>query len=278
MQFADIALLAPSIEDQRAFYTRVLELPVEADDDALILRCGRSVLRFHEGQGTYHVAFGVPGNRFAEAHTWLAERVDLLTEHGDDRFAFSDWDGEACYTLDPAGNVIELIALHGLDDAEGFTGGADLTCVAELGLPVPDVLATAGELERAAGISTWDGDPPSASFSAIGTRGASFIVVPEARNWYPTNLPNVIAPVTARIEGGAMRPSSQTARPTGWSSLEQRELGLRLALQHRIVDLDEPVAAGLAHDPRLGRDLGRHQDAAAGRVRRDRGRPARSSG
>jgi catechol 2,3-dioxygenase-like lactoylglutathione lyase family enzyme len=201
MRLADVALLAPSLEDQRVFYSRVLGLPAEqAGDDALVLDCGRSVLRFHPGEGSYHVAFGVPGNRFAEAREWLAERTDLLTEDGSDRFAFSDWDGEACYTLDPAGNVIELIALHGLDDADTFTGGAGLTCIAELGLPVPDVLATAAELERAAGISTWDGDPPAAGFSAIGARGASFIVVPTGRNWYPTDRPNVVSPVTVRIE------------------------------------------------------------------------------
>jgi catechol-2,3-dioxygenase len=201
MLLADVSLLAPSLEDQWAFYSRVLELPVEAaGDDALVLRCGRSVLRFHAGEGSYHVAFGVPGNRFEDARAWLAERVDLLTEDGSDRFDFSDWDGEACYTLDPAGNVIELIALHGLDNAEGFPGGDGLTCIAELGLPVPDVLATTAELEVAVGITTWDGDPPSAGFSAIGARGASFIVVPAGRNWYPTDRPNVVAPVAARIE------------------------------------------------------------------------------
>lgn len=200
MLLADIALLAPSLDDQRAFYTRVLELPAETDDAALDLRCGRSLLRFHEGVGEYHIAFGVPGNRFQEARAWLAERTDLLTEDGSDRFDFGFWDAEACYTLDPAGNVIELIALHGLDDAAGFTGGGDLTCIAELGLPVPDVLATAKELEAAAGVGTWDGDPPAAGFSAIGARGASFIVVPEGRDWYPTDRPNGIAPITARIE------------------------------------------------------------------------------
>jgi catechol-2,3-dioxygenase len=201
MLLADVALLAPSVEDQRVFYTRVLELPAEqAGDEALVLRCGRSVLRFHAGEGCYHVAFGVPGNRFEEARAWLAERADLLTDGGSDRFDFSFWDAEACYTLDPAGNVIELIALHGLDEAVSFDGGADLTCVAELGLPVPDVLAAAAELEHAAGVSTWDGDPPAAGFSAIGTRGASLIVVPAGRNWYPTDRTNVVAAVTARIE------------------------------------------------------------------------------
>jgi len=212
MLLADVALLTPSLEDQRVFYSRVLELPAEhAGDDALVVDCGRSVLRFHPGEGSYHVAFGVPGNRFEEARAWLAERADLLTEDGNDRFAFSDWDGEACYTLDPADNVIELIALHGLDHADVFRGGADLTCIAELGLPVPDVLATAAELEQAAGISTWDGDPPSAGFSAIGERGASFIVVPVARNWYPTELPNVLAPVTVRVEAGR----DAVVEPTG---------------------------------------------------------------
>jgi len=202
MLLADIALSAPSLDDQRAFYSRVLELPVETDDATLILDCGRSVLRFHEGEGSYHIAFGVPGNRFDEAHEWLAERTDLLTGDRSDRFDFSDWDGEACYTFDPAGNVIELIALHGLDERGGFASGSDIACIAELGLPVPDVLATARELEDAAGITTWDGDPPAATFSAIGSRGASFIVVPVGRNWYPTDQPNVMAPVTARIQAG----------------------------------------------------------------------------
>ena len=73
------------------------------------------------------------------------------------------------------------------------------------------MLATAAELEQAAGISTWDGDPPAAGFSAIGERGASFIVVPVARNWYPTDLPNVVAPLTVRIEAGR----DAVVEPTG---------------------------------------------------------------
>src|SRR5690242_17586 len=49
-------------------------------------------------------------------------------------------------------------------------------------------------------------------------------------------------------------------------SVEQGELGRDLTLQHVVVDGREGEAAGVAHDPGLGRDLGRDQDAAAGRV------------
>ena len=44
--------------------------------------------------------------------------------------------------------------------------------------------------------------------------------------------------------------------------------GADLTLEDVVVDLDVAEAPGLAHDARLGSDRGRHQDAAAGLVRR----------
>jgi catechol-2,3-dioxygenase len=98
--------------------------------------------------------------------------------------------------LDPAGNIVELIALRGLPG-----DGDRPLALAEVGLPVADVLATAAQLEAELGISTWDGDPPSPKFTAMGARGATFIVVPLDRAWYPTDRRNEPARLTVVMEG-----------------------------------------------------------------------------
>src|SRR5207245_7999219 len=70
-----------------------------------------------------------------------------------------------------------------------------------------------------------------------------------------------LAPVTT-----ATLPSRSGEAQAATSAIKQRQLGCDLALQHLVVQLDEDVAAGLAHNLCLGRYLGRDQDSAAGRV------------
>src|SRR6185503_15098709 len=64
-------------------------------------------------------------------------------------------------------------------------------------------------------------------------------------------------------------PSSSDWRqsPAG-DGLPEGQLWSHLTLEDVVVDLDVAEAPGLAHDARLGSDRGRHQDAAAGLVRR----------
>lgn len=66
----------------------------------------------------YHFAINVPQNQFEDAVTWLSDRVELLsdTETGDSEIFFEDWNAHAVYCLDPAGNLLELIARHDLSN------------------------------------------------------------------------------------------------------------------------------------------------------------------
>jgi len=160
----------------------------------------------------HHIALGVPENRFEEAKAWLAERSPLLSDGDRDEFDFAFWNARACYTLDAAGNVLELIAHAGLGTASpGFSGAGHLTGIAEVGLPATDVLALVEEL-GSLGLGTWDGDPPDARFSAIGARGATFIIVPAKRNWYPTQAASGLWPIEVEIAG---RIGRTLDRPSG---------------------------------------------------------------
>jgi catechol-2,3-dioxygenase len=185
---------------------RIAELTLEAADpdalepfyrDGIGLPLADTPVSFRRGAAcTHHIAFRVADAGFESAKRRLGTVAPLLTEEGRDEFDFPFWDARACYALDPAGNIVELIALRGLPGE-----GDKPLALAEVGLPVADVLATAELLDRELGISTWDGDPPSPRFTAVGARGATFIVVPLERAWYPTERPNEPARMTVVMEG-----------------------------------------------------------------------------
>ena len=186
MRFAELTLEAAAPDMLEPFYRDGIGLPIAGT--AVSFRPGAAC--------THHIAFRVADSGFESAKTRLAGVADLLTEDGRDEFDFPFWDARACYALDPAGNIVELIALRGLP------GEGDMPlALAEVGLPVADVIATAGLLEAKLGITTWDGDPASPRFTAIGARGATFIVVPLERAWYPTDRRNEPARMTVVMEG-----------------------------------------------------------------------------
>lgn len=186
MRFAELTLEAADPDALERFYRDGIGLPL-----------ANTPVSFRRGAAcTYHIAFRVADAGFESAKGRLGSVAGLLTEDGRDEFDFPFWDARACYALDPAGTIVELIALRGLP------GEGDMPlALAEVGLPVADVLATAERLDRELGITTWDGDPPSPRFTAVGARGATFIVVPLERAWYPTDRPNEPATMTVVIEG-----------------------------------------------------------------------------
>ena len=149
---------------------------------------GETTLRFEPGEGEpfYHFALLVPGDRFDAAHAWAEERFDLVGGV----FDSENWDSRAVYFLDPAGNIVELIAHWGLEEngREGEFAAEELVGFSELGLVAPQ-----GPLVRAfgnLGIPLWDGtlhEPGRLAF--FGERGRTFILAPSGRGWLPTGRP-----------------------------------------------------------------------------------------
>ena len=184
-------------EATRRFYA--LDLGIPAEENAF--RIGHTTLGFAPVGDTapfYHFAFRVPRDRFAAARAWLGERAEIL---GDDEF--ENWNAQACYFEDPAGNIVELIA-HGDLPEEGHDGpfaGAELLGICELGLVGPDTKAMASALESL-GIGLSDGtlDEPG-RLAFMGGRDGVLILCPEGRGWMPTGRPAEPHPVEATVAG-----------------------------------------------------------------------------
>lgn len=151
---------------------------------------------------THHVALRVAHDRLGAAATWLAAAAPLLPHDGATRVRWDFWDAEAVYCHDPAGTILELIAFRGLP-ASGRSGpfrADELLGLAEVGLPVDDVLATAAALAPL-GVTAWDGEP-DAGFAALGARGATLIAVPRGRGWFPTGAIADAPPRRVVLAGG----------------------------------------------------------------------------
>jgi catechol 2,3-dioxygenase-like lactoylglutathione lyase family enzyme len=179
MRFVDVTLAAPL--DLRDFYGGELTLPI--DGDAIV--AGETRLRFQvaDGGAFYHFALLIPGDRFDAALAWAQGRVALLG----DVFEFDSWSARAFYFHDPAGNIVELIAHHGLEenDRSGAFAAEELVGFSELGI-VGDPQHELRILEGR-GLSLWDGaigEPDQLAF--VGEKGRTVILAPTGRGWLPT--------------------------------------------------------------------------------------------
>jgi catechol-2,3-dioxygenase len=145
-------------------------------------------LRFAPGPAVCsHVALNVPPDRFEEAVAFARDRADLLQ----DDVPFPPWRARAAYFYDPGGNLIELIARERAPGADLFLE------ISEVGLPVADVGAAVGFLERELALPHFSGDRES--FSAMGDDRGLFIVVPFGRHWLFTDRPAPEAAVGVTI-------------------------------------------------------------------------------
>ncbi|HEU5477089.1 MAG TPA: hypothetical protein VFU64_04570 [Gaiellaceae bacterium] len=193
MRFAEVTLSAPL--DLSDFYGGVLGLRL--DGDAVVV--GETALRFHvdEDGAFYHFALLVPGDRFDAALAWARDRVDLLG----DVFDFDNWDADAVYFHDPAGNILELIAHHGLEEngRSGDFTAEELVGFSELGI-VGDPPELLRRLETH-GLELWDGQVEGGSrLGFVGEKGRTLILAPPGRGWLPTGRPAEAHPVGAVLD------------------------------------------------------------------------------
>jgi len=203
---------APLIAELTGFYGRRLALPVALpvalpDTEAVAVDVGETVVEFHAVAGApfYHVAFLVPGDRFEATLDWAGSHVDLLPdrETGEVVFDFTNWDAKACYFHDPAGNIVELIAHHGIGEmgaVGSFTAG-ELIGVSEVGL-VGDPPPLAEALERELGLELWDGTAHGeARLAFVGEKARTLILCRAGRPWLPTGRPAEAHPVEVVLRG-----------------------------------------------------------------------------
>ncbi|GIP25027.1 hypothetical protein J23TS9_01570 [Paenibacillus sp. J23TS9] len=203
MFFDEIKLKTAELEPLKHFYKDTLELPVVEDQDGFFsVRIGQTRLTFEQakqGQPFYHYAFNIPENQFKEAKVWLLDKVELNREEGEDEADFESWNAHAVYFEDPAGNIVELIARHDLDNAseEPFTSES-LLCVSEIGIVRDEVPLFVEELQSE-GFPKWR--EGSDSFVPVGDEHGLFIIVKKDRRWYFAEKDSEIFPVTVCVSG-----------------------------------------------------------------------------
>jgi catechol 2,3-dioxygenase-like lactoylglutathione lyase family enzyme len=211
VRFARVTLRAPRdrLPELGRFYGHQLgltELP--PGQDGVGFEVGETELEFLPGPGEpfYHFALLVPGDRFGEALAWADARTDLLPDSGTGEvvFDFDAWGAYACYFLDPAGNIVELIAHRAIAESSrrGEFRPVELVGLSELGL-VGDPLDMAQALHETLGLELWDGtvDEPN-RLAFVGEQGRTLILTPGGRGWLPTGRRAEPHDVDVRLEGG----------------------------------------------------------------------------
>ncbi len=201
-------MLSRPLEALREFYGQTFGLPViEEAAGRLTIQAGGTRLTFLQagdvdGDPLYHFAFNIPENKIEEAREWVSRRVPLLSKLFRTVFHFRSWNAHSIYFRDPAGNVVELIARHGLANAspEPFSQ-EQILYASEIGLPVDDVQATAAALGSHLGLPVYR---PGRSFLVpAGDEHRLLIVVKKGRAWLPTwNVRAQVHPTAATLSGG----------------------------------------------------------------------------
>lgn len=205
VEIVDLKLATPrdSLDAMRGFYGELLGLP--GDSAALSWQVGSGRIAFTAADGApfYHFALLVPGNRFAAAKAWLADRAELLpNQHtGGTDFDFDFWNAQACYVHDPAGSIVELIAHRGEEERpDDEFSAAELLAISEIGLVSDDPATVADRLREELGMRVWSGDFADASSLAfVGRKAHTLILCRPGRGWLPTGRPAEIHPVEVTL-------------------------------------------------------------------------------
>jgi len=207
MKILELEISSVDLPAQRDFYADILELPVRLDSAILEVKAGRTVLRFtqapSEFMGAYHFAFNIPENQYQAAKQWITGRISILRDKtGQEDFESTNWASTSLYFLDAAGNVLEFIARHNLQNATaGDFNSSQILNVSEIGLPSEDVIALANQLVTQLGLSVFKQEP-NETFTPVGDDNGLLILPVKDRIWMPdSGVPAKLLPV--KVSGEA---------------------------------------------------------------------------
>lgn len=196
MQITELTLCTNKLSEIKKFYLEVLELKIISESQKEIsFQAGSSILKFIEDKALanpfYHFAFNIPANKLEEALSWMQDKVNLLPV-GESLIAdFKNWNAKSIYFLDSVGNIVEFISRFDLktETNERFNSSQILS-VSEIGIIADDVSAYAKIIRDKYSINDFSKSQNDETFSAMGDDNGLFIIVNEARNWYPTKTPS----------------------------------------------------------------------------------------
>ena len=209
MNILELEVSSVDLPGQRDFYANILELPVTLDSAILEIKVGQTILRFTQAPsefiGAYHFAFNIPENQYQAAKQWIASRIPLLQDKtGKEDFESQTWNSTSLYFLDAAGNILEFIARHTLNNgsSEGFDSRQILN-ISEIGLPSENVIELANDLCTRLGLSVYKQEADE-NFTPVGDDNGLLILPIKDRIWMPdSGVPAKLLPVKVKLEANS---------------------------------------------------------------------------
>lgn len=167
----NIKLLTMSpLEEMRQFYHTKIGFPIlnQTEKDITFI-AGKSTLTFVKiaEQATapwYHFAFNIPENKILKARVWQRQRSELLetpkrlqaSNYPSDVRHFRNWNAHSVFFFDPAGNLVEYIARHGLNNGQkGDFSVRDILNISEIGFIVDDQEKMAKAIHQQFGLEAY---------------------------------------------------------------------------------------------------------------------------
>lgn len=202
MLIREITLNTNLLNELKNFYSDILELGlIHESQYSFTVKTLNSDITFLKSSlenPFYHFAFNIPENQIKQAKEWALQRFKLISLNGEDEFDFLSWNAHSIYFYDPAGNILEFIARHNLNNkSDTDFSGKSILNVSEIGLPVVDVKIFYETINKNFNIPVFSGDMKT--FTAAGDDDGLMIIVPENRNWFPDCPPAKIFPLTIEL-------------------------------------------------------------------------------
>ena len=209
MNIAYLKLITKDLQKQYEFYANVLGLSVHRSSTNMEVQAGTTTLAFTQAEpgfdGAYHFAFNIPENQLPAAIEWSSSRFPLLhDETGKKIFGSKSWNSDSVYFKDAAGNILEFIARHEMNNAhQGNFDSAQILNVSEIGLPSENVIEWANQLCAKLGLSVFRQEP-NETFTPVGDNDGLFILPIKDRIWMPqSGVPAKLLPITVRGNGNS---------------------------------------------------------------------------
>ncbi len=191
----DLKLLTSvSLDVMKEYYVNLLEMElISYSSRELTILAGQTPITFIKsddaGDPWYHFAFNIPENKILKAREWQLKRTPLVPTpknkidkgYPDDVRHFRNWNAHSVFFWDPAGNLLEYIARHDMDNAgSGPFTNKDILYVSEIAFVVDDQAAEARLLKKHLSLAPY---PQSSNFWwSMGDESGLLLCIPK-RIW-----------------------------------------------------------------------------------------------
>ncbi len=194
-------LTSTSLQEMKTFYSQKMGLPIGNESNTEItFIAGQSSITFikidpKDGNPWYHFAFNIPENKLIKAREWQLRYSQIIPspksgrdpKYPDDVRHFRHWNAHSIFFWDPAGNLLEYIARHDLNNKrDGAFTTQDILNVSEIAFVVDDQEKEAQSIHTHIGLDVY---PKNTDFWwAMGDEQGLLLCIPK-RIW-GENTPN----------------------------------------------------------------------------------------